>query len=332
MALFDDAGTIVPIVRPGQFNQTGDINAAAVIEYGSMVEGTIERRSVLKGHVPMRSVRGTNQIGNFAIGEATLGKVTPGEAPAGSGADFNKTTLTVDTIVLARSVLPLLETFQTQYDARQEIAQEHGKKIAKFFDQSMFIQAAKAALRTSSAYDGGTGGKPAGHFGGNLVTLGASGDATDPAKLYAAIRSLFVQMETKDVIPREDDIMLAFPPAQFYALQDAEQVVNGTYVTANGTKLDNVAIFKAFGCPVVSSNNIPTTNISTHLLGSNYTGDFTKLVGQAFSARALLAGETIPLESDVFYDKNYKCWFVDSHLSYGVTVNRAEYAGAIYLP
>jgi hypothetical protein len=45
-----------------------------------------------------------------------------------------------------------------------------------------------------------------------------------------------------------------------------------------------------------------------------------------------MAGETIPLQSDIFYDKLFKSWFVDSHLAFAVGPNRAEYAGVIALP
>jgi hypothetical protein len=285
----------------------------------------------------MKRIVGTTTVTDFAVGESTLGKVVVGEAPAAAGTDFAKASISVDTVVYARNVLPLLDVFQTSYDARKEIGQEHGKKIAKFFDQSLFIQGYKAAMLTESRFSNGSAGKPAGHFGGSRVTLSSAGAATDPAMLYKAISDLFVQMETKDVVPREDDVMLAFKPAQFYALQDAEQIVNGTYVTSDGTTLNNQAIFKAFGCMVCSSNNLPSTVITGHLLSnaanSNaYDGDFTKLAGLALSARAILGGETIPLTSDVFYDKIYKSWFVDSHLAYAATPNRAEYAGAILLP
>lgn len=338
MSLFDDAGNIPAstLVRPGQFDQTGDINAAAVTEYSQTVEHTIERMSVLAGLVPMRSVRGTNKIGSYGFGKATVQKLVPGEAPGATPTDIGRNTLTVDTVILTRAAVPMLEVFQTSYDARQEVGVEHGREIAKFRDQSFFIQAAKAAMLTDSAYSS-VAGKPEGFKGGSRQTLVAAGDATDPAKLYSAIRDLFVQMEEKDVVPRQEDLLLAFKPREFYALQDADQIINGTYVTANGTKLDNVAIFKAFGCPVVSSNNMPSTVIAGHHLSTannanGYDGDFTKLVALAFSAKALLAGETIPLESDLFFDKIFKTWFVDSHLSYGVTPDRAEYAGAILLP
>ena len=46
--------------------------------------------------------------------------------------------------------------------------------------------------------------------------------------------------------------------------------------------------------------------------------------------KALLAGETIPLTSDVYYVKQEFQWFIDSYLAFGVTPNRAEMAGAVY--
>jgi hypothetical protein len=210
---------------------------------------------------------------------------------------------------------------------------EHGKKIAKFHDQSFFIQAIKAALLADSAYRGsGAAGKPAGHFGGSQETLAAAGDSLDPAKLYAAVANLFVKLEEKDVDPRTDDVMIALRPAEFYTLLQNEQLIDGTYKTSEGTSIQG-HLLKAYGVPVTSSTNFPGgSNISGHLLGAAFDGDFSKVVAAAFSPRALLAGETIPLTTDVFWDKVTKQWFVDAHLSYSVTPNRAEYAGVILKP
>jgi len=105
MPLFVDPGAVVPdaqITRPGQFDQTGDINAAAVIEYGQQVQHTIKRKSRLAPYVNMRPVRGTNRIGTYGFGESTIGKVTPGEAPAASKNDVGRNTLIIDTLVYTR--------------------------------------------------------------------------------------------------------------------------------------------------------------------------------------------------------------------------------------
>lgn len=329
MAL-DDA---YAIVRPGQSNQSGSVSALHLEEFTGVVESTIARKAALKGWIPVRPVKGTSTITNFAVGESTLQKATPGQPIDGTGTDFAKRILTVDTVILARAVLPLLETFQTSYDSRKEIGLEHGKKIAKFYDQSFFIQAIKAALFTESTYKGsGASGKPQGHFGGSQQTLAAAGDSLDPAKLYAAVADLFVKMEEKDVDPRTDDVMIALRPAEFYSLLQNEQLIDGTYKTSEGTSIQG-HMLKAYGVPVISSTNFPGgSTISGHLLGTAYDGDYTKVVATAFSPRALLAGETIPLTTDVFWDKLSKNWFVDAHMAYGVTPNRAEFSGVILKP
>lgn len=337
MALFSAPGVLSNIVRPMQSHATGDELALAVEEYSTVVEHTIKRKSALEGFVSMKSVVGTTTLTDFAIGETTLNKLVPGTAPDATQAEFAKASITVDTVVLARNTLPMLDIFQTHYDARAEIGVEHGKSIAKFRDESLFIQAAKAAAMGTSRFKGSAAADLPGWKGGTQVTLANAADVNDPALLHSAFEQLFVGMEEKDVVPREDDVMIALRPREFYTLQQSEQIVNGTYVTANGTQLDNIAIFKAWGCPVMSSNNVPKTNITAHYLsnarnGNAYNGDFTKLAGLAFSARALLGGETIPLTSSVFFDEITKMWFVDSFLSYAVTPNRAEFAGAIWLP
>jgi hypothetical protein len=326
------------IQRPGQSNSAGAINALHIEEFTGIVEGTIERKSLLKGFIPVRTVRGTSVVSSFAVGESTLQKATPGVVPDGTTTDFAKAQVSVDTVVLARAILPLLETFQTSYDARKEIGSEHGKKIAKFYDQSFFIQAIKTALKTDSTFRGAGGaGKPAGHFGGSQQVLGAAGDALDPVKLYQAVANLFVKMEQKDVDPRTDDVMIVVQPQEFYTLLQNEQLIDGTYKTSEGTSIQAM-LLKAYGVPVMNSNNFPAgQNITGHLLSnatnSNaYDGDFTKVVAAAFSPRALLAGETIPLETDVFYDKLSKSWFVDAHLSYAVGPHRAEFSGVVMKP
>lgn len=325
------------LTRPGQINQQGDTFALHLAQYAGMVEGTLERRSVMADFVPRRSVRGTSTIRNYAIGETTLGVVEPGVAPRAHGVDFSKAELTIDTVVYARNVTPLLDEFQTEYDARAEIGREHGKKIAKFTDQAFFIQAAKAAQMAESRYrDAASGTSPDGHTGGTQYTFTDVNDAKDPAKVYNALSELETMMSEKDVEWEEDGFVIVLRPKIFKALRDAEQIINGTYVTADGTQKEGM-IFKAFGVPVKRSNNLPTGNVTGHFLsnarnGNAYDGDFTKLAGIVVSPRALLAGETIPLETDVWYNKDYKSWYIDAHLAFGVTPSRAEFAGALMLP
>lgn len=323
------------VTRPNQQLGTGDPLALVIEEFAGIVEGTVQRRSATEGWLPIKKVTGTATLSKDAIGESTLGKVVPGVTPDGTTHEFSKTSVTIDTLVYARSTLPLLDSFQTKYDVRKQIGMEHGKKIAKFKDTAFLVQGIKAALATTSFY-----GDLPGHFGGTQETLAAAPDAADPAKLYAAFSRLFAQMEEKDIDIIADDIVIFVRPTIFYALMEAEQVINGEYLTSEGTSVKG-HIFKAWGAPVMSTANLPNGVIATNddsgnsvgrLLGSGYAGDFSKVVALAMSPKAVLAGETISLTSDVFYDKLSKSWYVDAHLSFAATPDRAEYSGVILLP
>jgi len=326
------------ITRPGSRNGGANIQELFVEQYTGIVEGTLERASKLTPWVPMRSVKGGATFSNWAVGESTLQKVVPGTTPDGTKNDFAKNSVTVDTVVLARSIFPMLEVFQEQFNVRQEVGQEHGTKLAKFIDQMLSIAAIKTSLLTESTFKGSSAsGKPAGHYGASQEVLQSAADAQDPAKLYAALGRMFVKMENKDVDPDMDDEILMVSPEVYFTLSQNEMLVNKTYVTANGTNLD-ADVIKTYGVPVVKSVNFAMgKNISGHLYsntqnGNYYDGDFSKVLATAFSQRAIMAGETIPLTTAVFWDEISKHHFVDAYLSSAAGSNRAEFAASLLLP
>jgi hypothetical protein len=283
----------------------------------------------------VRSVRGTSVLQSYAVGEAQLQVLQPGVAAEGSlQPHFGKNTLTVDTVILARNTFPMLDVWQDNKDARSLVGVEHGKKLAKFMDQAFAIQAIKAGQATASKY-AGVDGK--GHGGGSRVTMANGTDRSDPAKLAAYLIDLFVQFANKDIDVQTDDLTILLKPAEFWALSQNEQLINTTYLTAAGNSVTG-PVLKHYGVPILQSNNFPGgVNITSHPLSnaanSNaYDGDFTKVVAAVFSPMALLAGETIPVTTAVFWDEKLKCWFVDAHTAFGVTVDRADYSGLILAP
>lgn len=322
------------VTRPNAKNLGSDPLELVIEEFTGIVEGTIQRRSVTEGWLPVRSVKGTATVTNYAVGESTLQKIVPGQIPDGVTSAFSKNSVTIDRSIIARAALPELDTFQTVFDARKQIGMEHGKKIAKLKDQSFLIQGIKAAQAGSSSY----GSPLPGFSGGSVQTLAAAGDKADAAKLYDAFGGLFTKMEGKDVIPVDDDVVIFLRPDVFYTLLDAEQVINGEYVTSEGTSIQG-HIFKAFGVPVVSTNNLPnwveaeaTPGTVSAMMGPDYVGDYTKVVALAMSPKALLAGANIELKTNAFFDDLSKCFFVDAWLAYASTPDRNEYAGVIMQP
>lgn len=297
--------------------------ALHIEQFAGIVEGTIARKSIVRNFVPVRNVQGTSTISGYQVGESTLAKVTPGTEPDGAINQVAKNKLTIDTLINARAITPLLDDFQASFDAKKQIGEEHGKKIAKFFDQAFFIQAIKAAQTSNAAL-------PNGWAGGTELAMAAAGDELDAQKLEFRLLDLFASMAGKDVDPAEDGCIIVMQPALFYTLLKNNRLVDMNLMTSTGTEIKAKGL-SAAGVPVYFSNNIPTTNIASHFLSnagnsSAYDGDFTKTLATVFSPKALLAGETIPLTSDVFYDKPSKSWFIDAHLAFGVAPQNPQYA------
>tara|TARA_Y100001972_G_scaffold105897_1_gene133874 strand:- start:260 stop:1273 length:1014 start_codon:yes stop_codon:yes gene_type:complete len=320
-------------LQAGNNTQIGTLPAATnplelhIEEYRGVVQGTVERKSLIRQFVDVRPVKGTSTITGFQIGESTLQKVTPGTSPDGTVNQVGKNKLTIDTMVLARAITPLLDDFQSAFAAREKVGLEHGKKVAKFFDQAFFIQAIKAAQMSNA-------GLPSGWNGGTSMDMTAVGDELDAQKLEFRLLDLMAAMADKDVDAAEDGCIAVLKPAAYFTLLKNNRLVDMDYVTSQGTSLKAKSLTVGNGLPVYFSNNLPTSNVAGHFLSNAgnanaYDGDFSKVIASIFNPNALLAGETIPLTSDVYYEKKDLAWFIDAYLSFGVAPDNPQYAAVL---
>jgi hypothetical protein len=333
---------------------SGNINPLYIEQYGGEVEHRFIKDSIMRKFFKFKSVRGTDTVTNDRIGHSTLQKVSRGVRPGDSAPTFDNVSVKVDTIVLARTNQFLLDDFLSHIDVRKEVGIEHGKEIGKFFDESFVVQGIKAAQITVKTPDGNlnggwedattTGTKPSnivrtapeGHQGGAIKILGAAGDETDPELLELAIQDLCQTIEEKDVDITEATLLMR--PAQYYTLLKNDKLLDKDFSTGNG---DYAAgkVLKANGVRIEVTNRFPKAADvgETHFLsnagnGNAYdvTADDVKCVVLLLMPKALLAGETIPLTSKVYYSEIELQWFIDSYLAYGVTPNRTEHAGGIF--
>jgi hypothetical protein len=306
-------------------------------QYGGQVEGTFAKASFMRNYVNIKPIRGTDTVTNDRVGEATLQKVVPGVRPDASVAQFSNISVKVDTIVLARNNVALLDDFQAHYSVRSELGKEHGKKIGKFFDEAFIIQAIKAALIVAApdpqAPGAGETALPPGWYGGTTVTLTTAGDESDPDLLQKAIEDVCEGIELKDV--DLDGGVILVGPTEYYTLLRNDRLINSQYSMGNGDVATGM-VLKSCGLPLIKTNRIPKAAITGHFLSNTGNGsaydvsvDEAKTKVIVMLPKALLAGETIPLTSDVYYQKTELQWFIDSWLAFAVTANRAEHAGIV---
>jgi len=301
--------------------------ADMIEQYGGVVDSQFTKKSIMRNFVNMKSVRGTDTIMNRRVGRTTLTTLTAGVRPAATKTNFGKTTLTIDTVVLARDNRSMLNEFQIDFNARAELGKDHGKELGKLFDESILIAGIKGAGAAAPAGLNGAFG------GGTTATLAAAGDELDPIKFYTALETGVVSMQTADM--DTDECVWFLSPTQYAVLLNNDKLVNRNFSTENGD-FANGEFKTVMGVPVVATNRIPKAAIVGHALSTTANGNFydvsaaeAKTEALLLHPSAILAGETIPLTSDVYFSKIERQWFIDSFMAYGANFNRPDGAYAV---
>ncbi|QIG73143.1 major capsid protein [Rhizobium phage RHph_N37] len=310
-----------------------DVDKALFIEqYGGAVESQFAKDSIMRQYVSIRPVHGTSTITNNRVGKTSLKKLVPGVRPPADQTPFGKVSLTVDTVVIARDTRSMLNDFQIHFDARSELGKDHGKQISKFFDEAFIIMGIKGALMAAPDFGAGAAKNSIG--AGKSITLTTAGDEADPDILAQAITDILVQMEEEE-IPVEESLVFV-RPTEFNTLLNNNKLMSSEFSSGNGDyakrKIEVIADTR-----IVKSARIPREANDDHFLSNpdngnayNVSDTEAKAVAVIIHPKSFLAGETIPLTSDIFFSREEKVWYIDSWLSFGVTVNRPDVCGAVF--
>lgn len=311
-----------------------DLNRAEMIEqYGGKVDSQFAKKSIMRRFVDMQMVRGTDTLINRRIGKPDIQAINPGVRTPATKNSFGRTSVVVDTTLLVRENRALLNEFQTDFNARKKMGIEHGKEMAKYFDNAMLIAGLKGALAAEPTDQ--DGGNYNGAFNaGNNVTLSAAGDEDDPTALYTACAKVVTDMQKNDM--DTDECVLLVNPDQYDVLLNNDKLIDRDFSMDNGDFADGT--WKSLkGVPVIMTNRMPQTAVTGHLLSNASNGNAydisateARVVAQILHPESILAGETIPLQSDVFYDDVEKVWFIDTFAAYGAAFNLPEASGAVF--
>lgn len=319
------------------FDNTGpnlsDVERGLMIEeYGGAVESQFAKASIMRQYAPIRPVRGTDTITNNRVGKTALKKLVPGVRPPADPTPFGKVSLTVDTVVIARDTRSMLNEFQIHFDARAELGKDHGKQLGKFFDQAFIIMGIKGAL--TAAPDFGMTPDRNSIGAGKYIELQNPGDEDDPDILATAISDILTEMEEEE-IPVEESLVFV-RPTQYKTLLNNNKLISSEFSPGNGDYA-KMKIERIDDTRIVKTARIPRAVDDDHFLSNptngyayNVTEQMARAVAVIIHPKSFLAGETIPLTSDVYFDKVEKTWFIDSWLAFGVTVNRPDVCGAVF--
>lgn len=315
----------MPGQPPSDSTHLSDLSRSEMIEhYGGVVDGQFAKASMMRRFVQVQPVRGTDTLINRRVGRTQLQKLTDGVRPDALKTNFGRVAVTVDTTIIARDSRSQLNEFQTDFNARAEIGKDHGLEIGKFFDEALLIQAIKGAYQSAPAtpdYNGAFGA-------GMVIPLGAANDDLDPDLLYEAIASIITEQQENDIDTDSSAVLVR--PTHYDVLLNNDKLIDRDFSSDNGD-FANGTIKTIKGVPIVMTARIPNAVNSAHLLGSAYNVSATeaKTVAIVTHPKSLLVGETIPLSSDVWFDKKERSWFIDSFIAFGAAPRRADVSGVV---
>lgn len=296
-------------------------------EYGGAVDAQFAKQSIMRNFVPVMPITGTDTKIVRRVGRTVLQKVTDGVRPAANKTNFGRVGVTVDTIVLARDNRSLLNEFQTDFDARAQLGKDHGKELAKHFDESFLIQAIKGAHMAAPANLNGAIGA------GKKVDLTSAGDELDPDLLYKGIETVLLQMEEEDI--DKEELVIFVRPTTYQVLVHNDKLIDKDFSKDNGDFADGT-IKTVDGVPIVKTARMPKQAITNHKLSNADNGmaydlsaSEAKAVAVVMHPMSLLAGETIPMTSKIHYSDIELQWFIDSFMSYGVSNRRPDVCGVV---
>ena len=300
-----------------------DLAHSEMIEhYAGVVDGQFAKASMMRQFVTVQPVIGTDTLINRRIGKTTLKALVDGVPPDPSKTAFGRVSVTVDTTIIARDNRSQLNEFQIDFNARAEIGKDPGKEIGQFFAEALLIQAAKgAALAAPSGLNGSIGA-------GLVKTHASAGDELDPDLLYAQIASIITYQQEQDIDTDMSHVFLR--PTHYDVLLNCAKLIDRDFSRENGDFADGkVKTIK--GVPIEMTARIPNAAIAAHKLGSAYNWSATeaKVVAIVTNPMALLVGETIPLTSDVWFDKISRTWFIDSFIAFGASPRRPDVSGIV---
>ena len=302
-----------------------DLQRSEMIEhYGGVVDSQFAKASIMRRFIRVQPVRGTDTLINRRVGRTKLQRLTDGVRPEANKTNFGRVSVTVDTTIIARDNRSQLNEFQTDFNARAELAQDHGKELGKFFDEAILIQAIKGsgqAAPTVPDYNGAFGA-------GQVRTLGAAGDELDPDLLYTDIAAIITNQQENDI--DTDSSVIFVRPTHYDVLLNNDKLIDRDFSSSNGD-FANGTVKTIKGVPIVMTARIPTAAITDHYLGSAYnvSAAEARTVAIVTHPQSLLVGETIPLTSDVWFDKKERQWFIDSFIAFGAAPRRADVTGTV---
>jgi hypothetical protein len=226
--------------------------------------------------------------------------------------------------ILARVTVAMLAQVQDRLDVKSRTPLNFARKIAKAKDQILLLMAVKSGMKATGA------GEVSDMPGGVNNELAAATDELDATKLETGITGLAQGLAEQEVDLMDGRCYIA--PAQYFTLLKNDKLVDANFSKENGNYAQ-AALSVAAGMPLVMTMRLTQaaddgsdSSKNAYLMGANYTcsDEESDVVALFCMGESIMVAQSIPLTSDVYWDKRLLCWFIDSYLAFGAAPDRPD--------
>jgi hypothetical protein len=317
------------LTHPAQANLAGALDALMIEKFDGRVHFHEQRESITDSVFDFVPLVGTDTMSNAAMGDPTLQAVVPGVEPLGHQQEVGSQIVQVKTPILARVNIAMLAQVQDRLSVKSRTPQNFARKIAKIKDELLLLQCAKAAMKATGA------GEVSDMPGGTNHELAAANDETDATKLEAGVMVLAQTLAEKEVDLMDGKLYVA--PEQYFTLLKNDKLTSADYSKENGNYAQ-AAVAVTSGMPIVMTNRLSqaaddgsVSGSNANIMGAAYitTDEESDVVGLFAMAESIMVAQSIPLTSDVYWDKRLLCWFIDAYLAFGAAPDRPDYTAVL---
>ena len=321
------------VSRLGLVNNSGtDFDALFLKVFSGEVLTAFARNNIFNEQLHSVRTITSGKSAQFPVtGTATAAYHSPGTPLVGANQILaNEKIISIDDLLISQPFVSNLDELKNHYDVRATYADELGKALAKTYDQNVAKVIANAS-RASTTLTGGDGGIVSTLASGNTASANVSGD-----EIAGAIYDIAQAFDERDIPPT--DRFCVLPPAEYYKLaEEATRTINADFNSggSNGSFAQGNVQFVA-GIPILKSNNVPQSNVSSNPSGANntYSGDDSKTIGLVFHKSAVGTVKLMDMTTEISgsdYGIMYQGTLMVAKYALGHGILRPECAATIKL-
>jgi len=320
------------VSRLGLVNNTGtDFDALFLKVFSGEVLTAFARNNIFNEQLHSVRTITSGKSAQFPVtGTATAAYHTPGTPLVGANQiRHGERIVSIDDLLISQAFVSNLDELKNHYDIRATYADELGKALAKTYDQNVAKVIANAS-RASSTISGPAGGLTLTLGSGNTASANVSGD-----EIAAAIYDIAQTFDERDIPPT--DRFCVLPPAEYYKLaESATRTVDVDFNPGGNGSFASGRVQQVAGIPVMMSNNVPQSNVSSNPSGANnaYNGDDSKTIGLVFHKSAVGTVKLMDMTTEISgsdYGIMYQGTLLVAKYALGHGILRPECAAAIKL-